>query len=426
VIYHFNSQLKEFKNHKSQFTIEKFLILLALCTVVYAPAFNNGFISDDYVLLERVREAQNDSYSVLGRAPDLFRSTTYLSFAVLRALFGYTAPCFYAFALCVHFFNCLMLWYLVTAFCARENTGFLAAVFFASIQNPQEAVMWLSAMNELLLLFFFLSTCIVWFNRRFLPAPFLYLLALFSKESAIAGFPMLLLAEREWNKSIRWQKTLYLMIPLLIFMLAFLTTSRENPMISHGFYSLGPHGFWVLLNSLHKLAFPWLYLALLLFVLDLRRWPRPSAFLESFIWLTLPLLPYVFLTYQNHVPSRHEYLASSITAGILAILVTQLKNGRMRGAFLVFFLLGNLSYIWLVKDHQFELRAAPTTALIRKLQAIEPQPVIISDFPLIPWIARLTTRHVDGWSPQHVIVGEPVKSGEYVRLRWDDQRSDYQ
>ena len=88
--------------------------------------------------------------------------------------------------------------------------------------------------------------------------------------------------------------------------------------------------------SLHGLMFPWFYLGVLAFVISQRRWlPRETGM--GLAWMTISLLPFVFLAYQNHVPSRHEYLASMGLAWALSTLLANMAPARFRLGFIVGF-----------------------------------------------------------------------------------------
>lgn len=64
--------------------------------------------------------------------------------------------------------------------------------------------------------------------------------------------------------------------------------------------------------------------------------------------------------------------------------------------------------------------------LIEELKSLDPQPVVISNFPGNPWIAKFTARVVPGWSPDHLIVDQPAKGRAAIELRWDSERQVYQ
>ena len=84
-------------------------------------------------------------------------------------------------------------------------------------------------------------------------------------------------------------------------------------MLGAGTYALGWHAVPVFMLSMHRLMFPWIYAAVI-FQLVQRRGLED---IKSAGWglgvAAIALLPYIFLTYQNHVTSRQEYLASRHT-----------------------------------------------------------------------------------------------------------------
>jgi hypothetical protein len=86
----------------------------------------------------------------------------------------------------------------------------------------------------------------------------------------------------------------------------------------------------------------------------------------------------------------------------------------------------NIGYLWLVKDAQFERRAAPTAQLLSHLRGTQPRRLLISDFPLNPWIAKMTTRLVPGWAPEMLLVNDPnARCPDCLRLRWNAKTERY-
>src|SRR4030095_8130290 len=135
---------------------------LGLCCVLaalaYLPILNNGFIADDYVILKRVEILKSQPLYLYQVAPENFRFVSYLIFGVLKGLAGYQAWLFYAFNIGLHIPNIMLLCRLLHSVIAEEWTAGLAVLLFAVFQAPQEAVMWLAAMNETTLFFFTLLT----------------------------------------------------------------------------------------------------------------------------------------------------------------------------------------------------------------------------------------------------------------------------
>lgn len=413
----------------------KILLLLAfLCLVSYWPSFDNGFISDDYVFLDRVETWAQDFFYLFEIPPENFRATTYLVFWGLKRTFGYHPEFFYAFTMLVHLLNTLLLWRLTRVLTGRSDVGALAAVLFATFQSPQEAVMWLGGMHELWLGFAALATVLLWAQDRFVASALVYLGALFCKESAPVILLLVPLVDfwRFRRLSFRREYTWFL-LPTFLFAILFLSTAQANSLIAGEFYAVGFHGIPVLLKSLHRLFFPWVYFLVALQATanlsSLAREPdrTPGALLGvPVLWMVVTLLPYIFLTYQGHVPSRHTYLASAGMSWFVALGLSRLNRPQLTRGFLMVFVTVNIWYLWIVKDRQFEERAAPTARLVEQLRVLPPGPLLVLDFPENPWIAKLTTRLVAGWQPEMVKVNaSPDSCPECRRLQWDRKARRY-
>lgn len=403
----------------------RYLAFLALCFIAYWPAFDNGFISDDYTVLDTVETWRQDFTYLFKVPPEPFRLTSYALLRLLNRIFGYNATPYYVATALVHFVNVLLLGSLVSQL-AGSRAGALAALLFAVLQNPNEAVMWLAASHELILGFCALVSLLLWIKKRFTWGLLFFAFAIFSKESGVAIAFLLPVTEWWGSKKIGFRREYaYLTLALATFAALFLYTAPGNFMIRDGTYTLGLHGGWVLVKSLHKLCFPWLYLAFI--VAALRRWfPEISTVGPAFAWMVLALSPYVFLTYQNHVPSRHMYLASMGLVSLLAIMISRWESKRWSLIFVLAFVLVNISYLWFRKDAQFEERAAPTERLVEEMRRLPPQPVLVQSFPLNPWFAKLSARVVPGWKPDLVNVNEfCVPCVGYPRLVWNEDEQKY-
>src|ERR1051325_1519432 len=125
---------------------------LALCALAavaaYLPALNNGFIADDYVMLKRIEILKTRPLYLYDVPPENFRFVSYLAFGALKAIAGYHAWLFYAFNLGLHIANVILLCRLLALVTGDDWVARVAALLFAVFQAPQEAVMWLAAMNE--------------------------------------------------------------------------------------------------------------------------------------------------------------------------------------------------------------------------------------------------------------------------------------
>jgi hypothetical protein len=405
-----------------------FALPIAFSTLAYFPCLDNGFISDDYVILERSGHAAEDPGSLFSAPPEGFRTTTYLAFADLKTLFSPTARPFYVFAILLHALNAILLGWLVRLVSGRADIGLIAACFFSVIQNPCESVMWLSAINESLLGAFLLASLIFWIRERFLLAGLSCVMAWLSKESAVMIVPLALALDLTLaGRRPRFVKYLYLLVPSVFFLVVAWTTSASNPLVSHGFYAFTWRSAPVLLNSVHRLFFPWVYVFALVAVVVLRRsFPiRPVAAL--LLLCVIALLPSAFLTYQNHIPSRNLHVAALGVSALLAWLLEALRSRKTLAAFLgVAFVVGNVGYLWLVKDRQFEERSRPTKQLLAVLAHESPRRISLRGYPENPWIAKLAARLAPGWSPEDIVVEGIDGACEGCDiLTWDPQRREF-
>jgi hypothetical protein len=406
------------------------LFVASLCVLAYLPAFNNGFISDDYVILGRLDSLRHDPFFLFNEPPECFRLTSYLCFGILRFIFGYHAAWYYGFNLLLHIANSLLVWKLASRLSGSAQSGMLAAVLFATVQGHLEAIMWLAAMNETLLGFFLLSCLVLWETRRTVHSLFPYVAALFSKESALMLIGLLPLFDRlsENREHQARRRISYCLIVLIsiAFLALFFALVARNFMLNAGTYAFGFHAVPVFLLSMHRLLFPWVYLAVAILLAQRVRLKPVGSVLHGLGFAGVALAPYIFLTYQNHITSRQEYMASVGIAWSLAILVQGFKARSWRTAFVLAFVVVNIGYIWIKKDADFEQRAAPTNRLIEILRDTPPQDLYLTDFPGNSWIAKNTSRLVPGWKTEFIHVNETSPpTGGGMQFYWNPVASSY-
>ena len=396
---------------------------MLLGITAYACALDNGFISDDFVMLGRLANWLGD-FRTFEFPPEGNRLTLYALLGALRGLFGLSSAWFYAAAMGIHLLNVWLLSRLLWCLTGRRKFTSLAVMAFAVFQNPQEAVMWLAGVSDALAGLFTLLALLAWARERFAWSAVAFGLALASKESGVAILVLVPLMDWARVGKLRLRREyLLLLLPAAGFAWLFLATMRQNAYLSEGLVSFGPAAVLTLLNSAHRLAFPWLYVAFLAALAGTRlRFSREAALYAS--WILVTLAPYSMITYQNHVPSRNQYLAAMGVSALLALLLESLRSARLRAAFAALFVLVNIGYLWGVKDRQYLRRAAPTSRLLEELRSRPPGELAVSGFPLNPWIAREAARHVSGWRPEMIRVGEPCTAG-CVRLRWNPDTERY-
>jgi hypothetical protein len=398
-------------------------LLAAACLVGYFPALNNGYIADDYVILEWAGKFFAHPGFLFSVPPQNFRMTSYVVFELSKRLLGYNSAALYAINIAFHFAACFLLWRLLLRF-EDELTAGLATLLFAVFQAPQEAVMWLAAMNETISAIFILATLILWTRGKHAFALLCYSLALISKESA--PIVLLLLPLVQWRRREPLFPRAYALyfIPTAIFGIVFLTTWATNSMIHYHIYAVSPQAVVVLLLSLHRLLWPWMYIFVALAWIwgSFRPTLRGASIAVGAI--AVPMLPYIFLTYDRHLPSRQLYLASMIFMVILTGLVRKIKIAELRTALVAVFCLWNVFYLASKKDQQFLERAAPTTALLRELQSRSPAHIRIEGFAYPEGdIAKDVAFVVPGWNRDLIDVGG--NCSDCVVLRWDPAQKTY-
>jgi len=367
---------------------------------------------------------------LFGVPPENFLLVSYSVFGFLKSLVGYDAHFFYAVNIAIHVANVALFWRFLALVLNDEFVSRTATVFFAVFQAPQEALMWLAAMNETTLAFFALITLLMWWQKRYVTAAAAYAIALFSKES---GFVILLLIALLELKQPQWKPRAYalLLIPTAIFAAIFLSTISTNFMITNHSYTFGPHAIGVLLLTLHRLIWPWLYIILVLVWITRRMafmqqtLPRLPLYLACIV---VPLLPYMFIAYQRSLPSRQLYLCSAVLMAVFALLLKPLEGTTRLRIFMIAFIGFNIGYLWIRKDAQFEDRAAPTTQLIAALRRSTPQPVLVLNFAYpYPDIARAAALAVPGWKPDLILVNQPRERCEdCLQLRWNGREKRYE
>jgi len=186
-------------------------LLVAVAVLPHAGALRNGFIFDDRaMILSNPAITGLDLQGIWtapfwpdNPAPGLYRPVTSTSFAIDWALSGGRSWFFIAVNILLHAVATLAALCLLRAVLpSRPGIAWAAAFLFAAHPIHVEAVAWIAARSEMLAAIFFLASYRAWLEAEkrstiagaFLP-PALWLLAMLSKESAVA-LPLLLLAHR--------------------------------------------------------------------------------------------------------------------------------------------------------------------------------------------------------------------------------------
>lgn len=356
--------------------------LLLLSFASYWPALDNFFISDDFVFLSQARIADRDPSHLLDFPPGFYRLTSYLYWWLGYKLFGLRPEPFYLLAIALHGAIAYLVFRVILHLAADRATAALAAIFFALYERHNEAVMWINSAHELLQAAAVLLCLLAWGRYRsqsggirdYIAALAWFVAALLSKESAVVLLPLMLLLE--WGREGRiasWRPYLAFALLVAIYGAAFYLLRNEHPLVRYGYYGVSSHFILVYAKSLNRLLLFIYPFALYLIWAGRRagktvKVPKETVALAG--WLLISILPYSFLLYLDHIPSRHTYLPSIAAAGLFAQAALAARqraraSAVVSGAVLLLFA-WNVAYIW-IKDKQYEERARPTRALIKAL-----------------------------------------------------------
>jgi len=174
--------------------------ILLLGLAAYAPALSTGFLYDDHILIESNPEIRswslsnvkhdfstgifNDSENGIG----FYRPLQTLSTRIEYSLWKLNPLPYHLTNLLLHLGNALLLYELILMLGFEALTATLASCLFVTHPIIVEPLLMVSGRGEMLG-FFFMLGCLLLILRQTLPCVLLglasYLLALFSKESAI-------------------------------------------------------------------------------------------------------------------------------------------------------------------------------------------------------------------------------------------------
>ena len=380
-------------------------VLLALLVwVAYGSTANLALISDDYVYLIKAREyAAPASWGALF-SDELYRSraTTIWMTALLERLFGLAPLAYNVTSMTVHALNVLLVYGLGRWRLVGWPVALVAAAFFAIAERPHEAIMWYSALPDLLAFTFCLTAVhgyLGWLEGRptwswlaYGGTLLSFALGLLSKESAasVVAFLGLVLLFDPRARRVHWLALAPLAVAVAVYTSLILTAGPSHLHLGDGSFVVGWHAFGVLLNSAARLLWIWGLAALALLLL---LQPASSHIRRTvgfaLLWMVPALAPYSFLSYMGSVPSRHTYLAN-LGVALLIGLAGYAAFRRWRndhawavGLLATAMLLHNTGYIWLYKKPAFRERAEYTERLVEQAQrsAASPLPISHRKFP---------------------------------------------
>ena len=202
--------------------------------LAYAPSLNIPLIADDYPNISQALTygAPGGLGTLLHDAQFRLRATSYWAMYALWQVAGLNPAVYHAASLLLHIANTWLLFFVASAWPRMRPAAFWAAAFFAVHEGHQEAVMWFSAINELLMFFFGMASLWCWRSApdgvrqawwKELAGVVLFALALLSKESAIFLLPLFVLAV----EPAQWRARLPRLAPHVVLVLLAWPRSRR-------------------------------------------------------------------------------------------------------------------------------------------------------------------------------------------------------
>lgn len=236
------------------------LAILVLSAIMYLPSLSDSFIWDDIETIDyngmlRIGTLRqifcqpfaSSFFAYVGPVP-YYRPMCVLSWQILYKIFGLRAFYFRLFSLCVYFLCIISVWFLARRF-IEEKSALFATAIFAFHPVHVENVAFVSALSDLIAGFFVIWA--FWFLIKpknslvVLLGSFFFLLALFSKESAVALLPAVFVHDIWFStnkfslrqNAFKW----FLIISFFLIYLLF----RSNALGSETISSLDTQTLWI-------------------------------------------------------------------------------------------------------------------------------------------------------------------------------------
>lgn len=249
------------------------VVIFVLDFIVFANGLGGGFVYDDNLVLSHGLFSEplkflhflNQPYFEDLSQAGLYRPLTQISFA-FNFLAGQRPLGFHLINIILHGLNSFLIFLLAMKLFSDKTLGWLAAILFLVLPIHAEGVSSIVGRAELLSFFFGIGTILLWMDKRYLLSGLAILLALLSKETAIAIPAILLLLSIRLGRSYGW--ICYQGAAFLIYLLLRLFTLGAdsfgvkaefifNPLVQAPFFSRIFTAAKVLLLYLQKIFLPY-------------------------------------------------------------------------------------------------------------------------------------------------------------------------
>ena len=188
-----------------------FILLFLIGFFVFSNSLNGEFVHDDLIVLSHSFFSQPGNIFSFFSQPyfedfyqaGLYRPLTQISF-VFNFLFGSSPFGFHLVNVLLHIINSFLVFLLVGRLVKSNLLALIAALLFLVLPIHVEAVTSIVGRAELFSFFFGILTILLWFDSRYFLSAISLLLALLSKESAVAVPAIVFFLNVSYRRGWRW------------------------------------------------------------------------------------------------------------------------------------------------------------------------------------------------------------------------------
>lgn len=385
-----------------------YVILFIACLLTYHGITDNYLFNDDFSWLRAGRYGMEPGNLLTYRVVNFFRPLVNASFYAMERIAPGNIRLNSAFNLCLHFLNTVLVFHLLLRLLESRRAAMAAGMIFAVSSLHTGAVFWISARTTLLSTFFLLASLVLLVSgeghrrRRTASAVALYILALASKETAIAGLLLVALihafGKRRENLPGPGRGAVAAFLAVSILYLVIRKTVMGGFIQAN--WGPGAHAVRNTAGAFIYQFYPWpvfslfykagtgipepthpfvpeiLALPLILAILWIgARTKRTGVFLLLSGWTVAALLPssaftYRFFSTASITQNRYYYLSTVGSVAVIASLLALLYNGgsrfRRAAAASIFVL---LCAGYMVRVHRIEKKWDEFTGMYREIVA---------------------------------------------------------
>jgi len=313
------------------------LAIGAATLLVYAGTTSYGLFADDFNWLAGARSFDIASLVHVGGRAHFYRPVIELYFPAVLSVCGSAPSCYHWFSVALHFVASLAVGALAASLSRSTRLGVLAGLVFAMQPAGVEAVVWVSAVSELLAtLLFVLTVWLFWRaldsgrRRDFVYAACTFIACLLTHESGVMLLPILGLLTvsvpispqgESGLQRLRAHRAVFVSLAIVLAAYGAMTyaISVRNYVVVEGQYALGMH----MIDNVARALGTFVVarrdalgsVIVVLFFVWACTLAGPRARFYA-LWTIAALLP--FAGFRGGLSSRYLYLAAAGCAGLIA------------------------------------------------------------------------------------------------------------